>query len=322
MTQGAQMSNELTTFDSEQIALIKSTVAAGATDNELGLFLQQCKRTGLDPLTRQIYFMKYGGKVSVITSIDGFRLIAQRSSEYEGQTRPTWYDSDGNEYKVWLRKEPPAACEVGVYRRGFREPLFAVARFSEYAKGQMWDKMPALMIAKVAEALALRKAFPNEMSGLYTADEMNQASEHVKNHTEFASEAQIAELYDLINSGLDKLNERELKYYNDRLQLTARQVVREDKGNRTPIYAYTPQSIQQEIADLTKLLSERNGLLEEALATDEQWKQIADYIANDKLPPVYRKRLEALREGWLSGEIFTEDRINAVLIECETRAAS
>jgi phage recombination protein Bet len=186
------MKNEITTtnqtqlaqFNSEKIDLIKRTVAKDATDLELQLFIEQCKRTGLDPITRQIYFIKdHTGKVQVQTSIDGFRLVAERSGEYEGQTQPQWCGDDGKWTDVWLSKTPPKACKIGVWKRNFREPLVAIALFDEYAQrkkdgslGFMWGKMPALMIAKVAESLALRKAFPNDLSGLYTSDEMAQAS--------------------------------------------------------------------------------------------------------------------------------------------------
>jgi phage recombination protein Bet len=173
-------------FSRERVELIKKTVAQGASDLELQLFVEQCKRTGLDPITRQIYFIKNprDGKVQIQTSIDGFRLVAERSGLYEGQTAPQWCGEDGVWCDVWLSSEPPMACKIGVYKRNFREALVAVALFDEYAQKKhdgsptfMWAKMPSLMIAKVAESLALRKAFPNDLSGLYTTEEMEQASQ-------------------------------------------------------------------------------------------------------------------------------------------------
>lgn len=163
-------------FAPDKIDLIKRTLMPkGFGNNELDLFLHQAKRTGLDPLTRQIYAMDVKGKFSVQVSIDGFRLIAERSGKYAGQLGPFWCGKDGEWIDVWV-EGVPAAAKVAVLRSDFKEPLWAVARYQSYAGGYMWQKMPDLMIAKVAEALALRRAFPQELSGLYTSDEMQQAA--------------------------------------------------------------------------------------------------------------------------------------------------
>lgn len=173
------MSNELARieFNEDQINLIKSQIAPKATDDELKLFIYQAKRTGLDPLARQIYAIhrKSGGteKMTIQTSIDGFRVIAERSGDYGGQDEPQFIKEDGELY-----------CKVTVYRfRGdVRYPAaVGVAYWKEYVQmynGQpsgLWAKMPHTMLAKVAEALALRKAYPQDLSGLYTGDEMAQA---------------------------------------------------------------------------------------------------------------------------------------------------
>lgn len=165
-------------FTPDQIDLLKSQIAKDATDDELKLFVYVCERTGLDPFARQIHFVKRSGKMVIQTGIDGFRVIAHRTGICAGIEDAVYGDpiQVGN-------VQVPGLASVTVWRivGGQRQPFTASARWKEYApdvsrgEGFMWKKMPYLMLGKVAESLALRKSFPQELSGLYVDEEMHQA---------------------------------------------------------------------------------------------------------------------------------------------------
>ena len=166
----------------DQVDLIKRTVAKGATDDELQLFMYQAKRTGLDPLSRQIHFVKRGNQGTIQTGIDGYRLLADRSGKYAGSDDYR-FDEGLTEYDhIKAKRGTPTTATVTIYKLvgGQAVPFTASVRWEEYypgkSQGFMWEKMPYLMVGKTAEALALRKAFPAEMSGIYTDSEMDQAA--------------------------------------------------------------------------------------------------------------------------------------------------
>ena len=199
------MTTELAIWTSSELDLIKQQIAPGASDGELALFAQVCRQTGLNPFTKQIYAVKRWDSVkrqettAFQVGIDGARLIAERTGKYAGQLGPFWCGPDAAWVDVWLSPEPPAAARVGVIRSDFEQPLWAVARYETYvqrtkegAPTRFWKNMPDLMLAKCAESLGIRKAFPQELSGVYTDDEMGQAE--TPREVEPAPKAMPAEL--------------------------------------------------------------------------------------------------------------------------------
>lgn len=224
-------------FTRDEINLIKSTIMKGKTpptDDELKLFLMHCERTGLNPFARQIYSIERreqrdGQWVTgrgIQVSIDGLRLVAERTGKYAGQVGPWWCGEDGEWRDVWLDQEAPTAARVGILRHDFKEVCWGVARFDSYAPRmrdgtlpRMWHVMGDVMIAKCAEALGLRKAFPQETSGLYTTDEMEQAGDGSSQITyqppaqqDMVSPEQVEQMEILLKAGRKDIRKRFFDY--------------------------------------------------------------------------------------------------------------
>lgn len=163
-------------FDGKKLALLKSTICKGATDDEFELFLHACQRTGLDPFMKQIYAVKRYDSMTIQTGIDGYRLIAERTGKYSPGREPTYqYDESGNiiSATAYLKK---------MTADGTWHEIASTAFFKEYCQktkegklNKFWIQFGHVMIAKCAEALALRKAFPGDLSGIYTKEEMQQS---------------------------------------------------------------------------------------------------------------------------------------------------
>lgn len=172
-------------FNIDEIQLIKTTILdENASDDELKLFSMVCQRTGLDPFSRQVYGIRRKGKLTFQTSIDGYRLIADRTEKYAGNDDAI-YDEGLNLYQhIASGRKHPTTATITVWKvcGDQRCPFTASAAWSQYAQsyfkngklelGEVWAKMPHVMLAKCAESLALRKAFPAELSGMYTREEM------------------------------------------------------------------------------------------------------------------------------------------------------
>ncbi|MGO2411625.1 phage recombination protein Bet [Glutamicibacter arilaitensis] len=180
---------EQTRFTDQQVTMLRHIGVEKAKDADLQVFFHQCQRTGLDPFARQIYMIerwsKEGPKYTIQTGIDGYRLIGRRAAQRAKETisvkQPLWAPPDGGWRDVWLPAwGTPGAAKVTILRGG--EEFTAVALFDEYKQTkrdggltQMWAQRPAGQIAKCAEALAWRMAFPQDLAGIYTDTEMEQA---------------------------------------------------------------------------------------------------------------------------------------------------
>ena len=195
-------------FTKSQVDLIKRTVAKGSSDDELKLFLHIANKTGLDPFARQIYAVKrwnsdIGGYVMTHqTGIDGYRLIAERTGKYApGKDTTYTYSEDGK------LESATAYIQKQVGDKWFE--VSATARYDEYAQikkdgtpNSMWGSKPHVMLAKCAEGLALRRAFPAELSGVYVEEEIGNPD-----HDSTPKETKIAEFMTPI----------ELKYFHTQM---------------------------------------------------------------------------------------------------------
>lgn len=195
----------------EQQAALRTLGLEDVPNADLAAFLHLVQRSGLDPFAREVYLIGRWDKdapnntrYTVQTGIDGFRHIAERTGEYDGREGPWWCGPDGVWKDIWLADEPPVAAKVKVYRVGMRMPVDAVAHYREFVPTYrdrrtqedkvtpMWAKMPAHMLAKCAEALAIRQAFPRQTSGIYSDDEMGRADVDAKAAHKAEQEAERA----------------------------------------------------------------------------------------------------------------------------------
>lgn len=156
-----------------QIQTLKDTICKGATDQELELFVQICNSCGLNPFMKQIYAVPRGSKggpttMQPMVSIDGFRLIAERTKCYAPGREPTFvYGPNKKLYSAtaYVKKKLPD---------GSWHEVTATALMQEYEQhSPIWQGKPHVMLAKCAEAMALRRAFPANLSGLYEENEIN-----------------------------------------------------------------------------------------------------------------------------------------------------
>lgn len=209
-----------------QVDLIKRTVAKGASDDELRMFIQVCKGANLNPFLRQVHLVprwdsKLGQEVRTIqVGIDGFRAVAESSGQYAGNEDPVYDGEKDIEFGFKEKKKVsvPLKATVTVYKlmNGERMPFTATARWEEYYPGDkmgfQWHIRPYLMLGKCAEALALRKAFPKLLSGMYAQEEMDRTAQ-------VDTEAQKVQAgFKALMQAIDKSTLKQLEEYKEKME--------------------------------------------------------------------------------------------------------
>lgn len=186
----------------QQVDTIRRTVAKGATQEELDMFLHLSRTYGLDPFAKEIWFIKMGREPIIFTSRDGYLKIANRDPRFDGMEADVVYagDSfrktkDGVEHVYGAKdRGAPIGAYCIVHRSDRRIPTYVFAPYKDYHKGGNWNTYPHAMILKVAEAQALKRAF--SISGLVTREEIIDEGGGVRPRKEAPSRQTKKELWD------------------------------------------------------------------------------------------------------------------------------
>ncbi len=158
--------------DKETIKVLKQTVAVGASDAEFAMFVEFCKSTGLNPFKKEVWFTKTGSRVQMMTGINGFRAIANSSPAYDG-IEIGLINAKGECVSASYAGDDYIGAWARAHRKDRKVPTEGIAMLADYNKKQgNWNSMKRVMIMKCAESVALRQAFPQQLNGLYTQEEM------------------------------------------------------------------------------------------------------------------------------------------------------
>jgi len=176
-------------FTHDEIALIKEVSAIGATENEFNTLVYLCQEYNLDPLKKEIYFIKYGGKSTILTSRDGYLKIANLHEQFDGLESDVVYQEDklikrddgslhieyGQPHMVFDKSKLVGAY-CNVFRKDRKKATAVFVNIRDYYKkgAPIWEQYVNAMILKVAEGMALKRAFA--ISGLVTREEIEDSN--------------------------------------------------------------------------------------------------------------------------------------------------
>lgn len=153
-----------------------------ANPQELQTLMAIVKKRNLNPFTKEVYFIKYGNQpAQIVVSKDAFMKRAEQNPAYDGIESGVVYEDKNGELKNKKGIILPKGCKLiggwcEVYRKDRTRPIYREVELSAYNTGKnWWQKSPGQMIEKVAVVAAVRDTFSEDVGGLYTSDEMEQA---------------------------------------------------------------------------------------------------------------------------------------------------
>jgi phage recombination protein Bet len=263
---------ELISFSQKEIETIKRTVASDANTDELRMFLHIAKTYGLDPFNKEIFFWKIKGKPTIMTSRDGYLKIADRHEEYNGLVSDVVRENDkfrrkaqGIDHEYGTNRGDIIGAYALVYRKDREYPVYVFAPFQEYFAGtRVWTQYPSAMILKVAESMALKRAFT--VSGLVTAEEMDVQRLNEKD------KKNPRRPYSMKKKKIDDKEESiEIEAELSEREKEIKEIVGDNKDLRKDLFTYLKEVKEKEGLDKEKHLSIDD-------LSDSQFKQLKNIL--------------------------------------------
>ncbi|SDM26994.1 phage recombination protein Bet [Halarsenatibacter silvermanii] len=274
-------SGEKMSFTQEEIETIKNTVAAKANQDELKMFLTVAQKYGLDPFNKEIFFWKINGKPQIMTSRDGYLKIADRHPQYDGLVSDVVREqdqfkrrTDGIDHEYGTERGDIIGAYALVYRKDRSYPFYAFAPFAEYKAGsRVWNNYPSAMILKVAESMALKRAFT--VSGLVSREEMEVT--RLENEERMASRQNDSEdEIDITPKAQDKSREKIAdKDQEKKLTEREKEIKKLVEGSG---------ELREEVLNYLSYIKEKNDLEKVSLAhlDEEEFAELKGILENIK----------------------------------------
>lgn len=270
--------DELITFTKEEVETIRNTVADNANPDELRMFLHIAKSYGLDPFNKEIFFWKIDGRPTIMTSRDGYLKIADRNPNYDGLVSDVVRENDkfrrketGINHQYGTKRGQIVGAYALVYRKDHKYPVYVFAPYEEYkADKRVWNSYPSAMILKVAESMALKRAFT--VSGLVSREEMNTQQMEDNNYDDVP--------FSQVQNNNDKSLDVEEVKADDNSELSKREeiikeIVRDDLKLKEDLYSYLKHAKKEN--DLAK-----NEKISIDKLTDKQFEQLKSILSSFK----------------------------------------